>query len=84
MDFVVPVDHIGEIKENENTGKYLQLARELKKSLEHDGDSDTYCCWCARNDTQRHGKGAGRVENRRTSRDYPDFYIIKIGQNTEI
>ena len=29
------------------------------------------------------GKGAGKLGNKRTSRDHPDFSIIKIGENTE-
>ena len=28
-------------------------------------------------------KGAGRVENRQTSREHPNYCIAKIGQNTE-
>ena len=28
-------------------------------------------------------KGTGRLENKRTSGDHPDYSIIKIGQNTE-
>ena len=31
VDFAIPVDHKMKIKENENGGKYLDLARELKK-----------------------------------------------------
>ena len=31
MNFDVPVDHKGKIKENEKIVKYLDLARELKK-----------------------------------------------------
>ena len=29
------------------------------------------------------GKRTRRLRNKRTSRDYPDYSIIKIGQNTE-
>ena len=29
------------------------------------------------------GKGTGRVENRKTNRDRPNYSIVKIGQNTE-
>ena len=31
MDFAVPADHRVKLKENEKMGKYLDLARELKK-----------------------------------------------------
>ena len=32
MDFAVPADHRAKLKENEKMDKYLDLARELKKS----------------------------------------------------
>ena len=32
---------------------------------------------------QKIGKGTGRLENKKTRRDYPDFSITKISQNTE-
>ena len=51
-------------------------------TMEHDGDGDTICKWCTRNDPQRLGNGAGGVGSRRTNRDHPK-YIAKIGQNTE-
>ena len=55
------------IKENEKR-KYLDLAWELKNVMEHESDDDTNYNWCAQNISQRLGKGAGRVENPRTSR----------------
>ena len=33
--------------------------------------------------TKRFGTGSGGLENKRTSRDHPNYCIIKIGQNTE-
>ena len=38
---------------------------------------------CPCNDPQRLGKGAGKLGNRRTSRDHLGHSILKIGQNTE-
>ena len=32
---------------------------------------------------KRFVKGNGRFGNRKTSGDYPDYCVIKIGQNTE-
>ena len=59
-------------KENKKIGKYLQLARELKKAMEHESNRGTF------------PKGLVRVlENRRTSRDHPNYSIIKFGQNTD-
>ena len=33
--------------------KYLDLVRELKKIVEHEGDGDTNCSWCAWNGLQK-------------------------------
>ena len=41
MDFAVPTDHRVKIEENVKRNKYLNLARELKKSYEHEGGGDT-------------------------------------------
>ena len=71
------------IKENEWRNKYLDLARELKKAMEHEGDGDTDCNWCTRNNPQRIEKGTGRFRNQRMSRDHPNDSIVKIGQYTE-
>ena len=38
------VDHRVKIKESEKINKYLDLARELKKTVEH--DDHTNCSWC--------------------------------------
>ena len=41
------------MKESEKMGKYLDLAREVKKAVEYEGDNDTICSWSAWNDLQR-------------------------------
>ena len=51
--------------------------------MEHESNGDTNCNLCTCNDTQSIDKMAERVENRRTSRDHPNYSILKIGQNTE-
>ena len=43
--------------------------------MEHEEDISTNCNWCARNDNQKLGKGAGRVGNVRTSQDHPQYHI---------
>ena len=50
--------------------------------MEHEGDGETNCYWCTRNDYQWLDKGTGRVGNKRMSGDYPNYSIIEIGQNT--
>ena len=46
VDFTVPADHRIKLKECEKGDKYLDLARELKKTMEHEGDNYTNCEWC--------------------------------------
>ena len=38
--------HKVKFKESEKKDKYLDLARELKKTMEHEGNGDTNCNWC--------------------------------------
>ena len=70
-------------KESEKKNKYLYIARELKKTMEHEVDGDTSCVWCTWNDSQRIGKGTGELENKKTKGDYLDDKIIEIDLNTE-
>ena len=42
-DFAIPADHRIKLKECEKKDKYLDLARELKKTMEHEGDN--YQTW---------------------------------------
>ena len=49
----------------------------------HESDGDTNCNWCAWYRQQRIGSGIGRLGNKETSGDHPNYSIIKIGQNTE-
>ena len=46
VDFAVPAEHRIKLKECEKRHKYLDLARELKKTMEHEGDNYTNCDWC--------------------------------------
>ena len=45
VDFAVPADHRIKLKECEKKDKYLDLTRELKKTVEHAGDNYTNCDW---------------------------------------
>ena len=46
VDLAVPADHIIKLKECEKRDKYLDLAKELKKTMEHESDDRTNCDWC--------------------------------------
>ena len=65
MDFAVPADHRVKIRENEKRYKYSDLARQLKKTMEHDGDIDTNYDLSARKGSQRPGNVARIVGNGR-------------------
>ena len=41
VDFAVPADHKVRLKESEKRDKYLDLAREQKKTMKHESDNDT-------------------------------------------
>ena len=46
VDFAVPADRRIKLKECEKKDKYLDLAREVKKTMEHAGGNYTNCNWC--------------------------------------
>ena len=85
VDFAVPSDHWVKLKgsEKKKKGKYLDLARELKKTTEHESDGNTNCNRCARYRHQSIGKKSGGIWNKTTSGDRPNYCTVKIGQNTE-
>ena len=44
-NFAVPADHRINLKESEKKDKYLDLARELKKAVEHESNDCANCDW---------------------------------------
>ena len=48
VDFAVPADHRINLKEREKKDKYLALARELKKAVEHESNDCANCDWFLR------------------------------------
>ena len=83
VDFAVPVDHRINLKECEKKDKYLDLARELKKAVEHESDDCTNCDWCFWHNNKRIIKKPGRLGSWRTGRDLPNDSIAETGQNPE-
>ena len=81
MNFAVPADHRIKLKEREK--KYLDFARELKKTIENEGDDYTNRDWCFWYSHQRFIEKTGRLGGWRTSGDHPNYSIIENGQNTE-
>ena len=62
---------------------YLDLVRELKKTMKHESDDCTNCDWCFWHSNWRIIKGAGRFGSWRTSGAHPNDSVIEDGQNTE-
>ena len=46
MNFAVPADHGIKLKESEKKDKYLNLAKELKKTVKHERINYTNRDWC--------------------------------------
>ena len=63
VDFAVPANLRIKLKESEKKDKYLDLARELKKTMEHESDSYTNCNWCFWYSHQRIIKETGGLGN---------------------
>ena len=45
VNFAVSADYRIELKEFERIDNYLDLEKELKKIIEHEGNGDTNCYW---------------------------------------
>ena len=83
VNIAVLADHRVKLKESETRDKYLDLARELKKTMGYESDDDTNCQGCTQYSHQRNSTGTGGLENKNRSGDHPNNSLIKIGQNTE-
>ena len=77
MNFAVLSDHRVILKENQKKDKYLDIARELRKTVEYESDGYNNCCWYSR---QKTGRKIGGLENEKTSEEHPNYCIIAIGQ----
>ena len=77
MNITVPADHRVKLKESEKNDKYLDLDRELKKTVERESEDYTKC------------KLVLSVQSPKdwykdwTSGNHPNYSIIEIVQNTE-
>ena len=72
MKFAVAADRRIKLRESEKKDKYLDLAGELKKDVEHESDNYTkrdWCLWCSH---QKIVKRTLRHGNKRSSREHPN------------
>ena len=51
------MDHRVKLKESEKRDKYLDLAREQKNAMQHEGGGDINCSWCTWNNPHSTDKG---------------------------
>ena len=56
----------------------MNPVKELEKSVKIDGDGDNNWSWCNWKGLQ----GFGTIRNQRKNRDWPDYSIVEIGQNS--
>ena len=56
MDFAAQEAHRVKVKESKKLLKYRDLARELRKAMEHESDSDNICSQCLCNSLFESGK----------------------------
>ena len=52
MDFAIPTGHKEKIKESDKTNKYLNINKELKKTMANEADGGTNCNWSSWNSSQ--------------------------------
>ena len=83
VDFTVQAYHRIKFKKYEKKHKYLDLARELKKTMKHEHDDYTNCDRCFWYSNYRIIKGTGGFVGKRMSGDHPNYSLIENGQNTE-
>ena len=78
IDFPVPSDHWVKINENETIDRYLDPARELKRTVEQEGDGDTNCIWYTWNGLQRLEKRLKEQEIRRRIESIPTTVLFRL------
>ena len=83
VDFAIPAGHRVKLKENEKGDKYADISKELKETMELEGECFSSCNCCTGNNPHSLGRRTGRVKNQRKRRDHPDYSISYISQNIE-
>ena len=71
MDLAIPADYRVKLKETETKDKYLDLAREFQKTVEHERGGYINCNWCSWYSYQRIGNRARGLRNKRMGGDNP-------------
>ena len=82
VDFAVLVD-LRKIERKQKEGKVPGPCLGIEKNVEHESDNYTNCNWCSWYSYQGIGIRTGGFGNKGMGRDYLNFSISVIGQNTE-
>ena len=82
MNIAVPAEHRLKWKERGKKDTYMDIARELKKTVDPESDSYTKCNWCSMFSNQMIVKRIRGLGNNSTSGGNPND-ITEIGQNNE-
>ena len=83
MNFAVPADHRVKLKGKEKKDKYLDLAWGLKKLRNMKATIIPILTGAIDTVIKELVQGTGGLGNNWTSGNYPNYYIIEIGQKTE-
>ena len=83
MNSEVLTDQKVKMKENEKINIYSDLAKELKRIIEHEDGGDTNCSWCTWNGPQRLVKETVGIGNKKKNQDHPDHSVVKIYKNIQ-
>ena len=83
VDFALSADHRIKLRDCEKKDEFIALARELKNLWNMKMTIILIVIGAFSTSHQRIIKGTERLGNRRKSGDYPNYYIIENGQNTE-
>ena len=80
VEFAVQADHRVKLRENNKRDKYLDLDRELKKTVENERDGDINYNWCTRYSQQRIDTETRELGKKRMRENHPNNSLIEIGQ----
>ena len=71
-------DHKVKLNSSDKRNKFLDFARELKKTMEYESDGVTNCNWQTRYSPQKFGTGTGGFGNERTSGYHLSYCIVDV------
>ena len=83
VEFAISADYRVKLKESKNRDNYLDLASELKKNMEDEGDDDTNSNSSVPCNLQMVGRRTGGFGNKTRSGEHPSCSVVKLDQSTK-